>query len=187
MLFREPSKIDVFLMKGLFGSIGRIYFSRYVKSLGFKETDHVIDYGSGTGVASGYIATAVNKGHVTCVDRSERWLEVAKETLKDFSNVDLKQGDIEKLDIPDGAFDAVFVHFVLHDIDEPERTAKVMALTRKLKKGGRTYQGEPTASNHGMRHDEMNRLMSDCGLKKISTYKGRMLMLGKVNYGVYEK
>lgn len=186
MLFREPSKADMLIMKGVLGSIGRVYYKRYVYSLGFKDTDRIIDYGSGPGIAACYLARAVYKGHVTCVDRSVRWLEMARKTLQGFDNVDLMQGDIESIDIPDGTYDNAFIHFVLHDIDAGERKAKVLALARKLKKGGRIYLGEPAASNHGMSLEDMNELMGKCGLRMISSHRGRMLLLGKVNYGIYE-
>jgi hypothetical protein len=76
--------------------------------------------------------------------------------LRRFPNVCLYLGDIGALGLPDDAYDAVVVHFVLHDIPRPQRGRIVSALVDKLKPAGRLLMREPVG--HGLELRELRSL-----------------------------
>ncbi len=50
--------------------------------------------------------------------------------------VSFARGDAQKLDFPDGTFDAVTSNYVYHNIQSPDRQAILLETLRVLKKGG---------------------------------------------------
>ena len=59
--------------------------------------DTVLEIGPGTGVLTLALAERVKK--VMAVEKDIRMVEVLKETLKDFKNVEIIQGDILKINL----------------------------------------------------------------------------------------
>ncbi len=95
-------------------------------------------------IAAHRTALARRRGHLTCVDISRVWMDTARKRLKKYPNVDFKLGDVSDLDIEDGAYDVVVIHFVLHHVDKNVRAENVSSLPHKLKEGGRLFISEPT-------------------------------------------
>jgi SAM-dependent methyltransferase len=123
MNFKEPSRLTVYRMMFEMNVLGRPYYQRYVKELGLCGSERVLEYGSGPGAASRYLAQQLlsGGGHLTCVDISSVWMTHLKRRMHVYQNVDFKLGDIVSLDIEDATYDVVTIHFVLHEIDEPLR------------------------------------------------------------------
>jgi len=119
------------------------------------------------------------KGRVTLLDISSGWQRVAKKRLRRFSNLRFKNADIFSVGIEDGSFDVIVLHFMLHDIDQPERRAIVIELARKLKPGGYIYLGEPTIKSHGMSADEIQDLMQTAGLSMDFQMRSQRYFEGK--------
>ena len=67
-------------------------------------------------------------------DISERAIKLAKKRLKSKKNVDLKVGDIEKINFPDETFDMVYTTYTLEHLNKPEKVIEEMV--RVTKKGG---------------------------------------------------
>ena len=65
-----------------------------------------------------------------------------------YPNVDFKLGKIDEVDIPDGSYDAVVIHYVLHDIEPELREDILQNLAQKLKINGKIYIREPIG-DHG--------------------------------------
>lgn len=147
-----------------------------------------MDYGSGSGRIARHIARRLltGGGHLTCVDISPVWMDTARKRLKLYPNVDFKLGDIATLDIEDGAYDAVVIHFVLHHIDKNVRVEKVSFLSHKLKEGGRLFISEPAREQHGVSAGEIRRVMTAAGFHERGSRFTRSLM-GRVFEGVFEK
>jgi ubiquinone/menaquinone biosynthesis C-methylase UbiE len=164
-------------------------YKRYVRSLGLVGTERVLEFGSGTGAASRHIAQVLSKGggRLTCVDTSTALTEIATKRLRRYDNVELRVGDIRSLDIEDGIFDAVFVHFALHDVDKALRSDIVNALSGKLKSGGRLFIREPAKAGHGMPPAEIRDLMSEAGLTEIDSKSTKSLIVGPLYTGIYRK
>jgi ubiquinone/menaquinone biosynthesis C-methylase UbiE len=166
MSFEEPSRSKVYRMMFEMNVLGRPYYRRYVKELGLRGNERVLEYGSGPGAASRYLAQQLlsGGGHLTCVDISSVWMSHLKRRMRGYQNVDFKLGDIVSLDIEDATYDVVTIHFVLHEIEESLRQEKVNALSQKLKSGGRMFIREPLSVRHGMPPDEVRTLVSSAGL-----------------------
>jgi ubiquinone/menaquinone biosynthesis C-methylase UbiE len=122
MSTHEPPIAEVRVTR-LMGRLLSPLYKSYARSLRLKGNERVIDFGSGVGNLSRHLAAILNEngGQLTCVDVSHTWQTVIREELKDFSNVRYVEGEIGSLDLPNQAFDAIVVHFVLHDIPESER------------------------------------------------------------------
>jgi ubiquinone/menaquinone biosynthesis C-methylase UbiE len=185
----EPPASEVWITALLTKTVLSAYYARYVGSLGLRGSEQVLDYGSGTGVAARHIAARLAKGggHLTCVDVSERWMQVAQRTTRDYTNVEYRLGHIATLGIEDDTCDVVFVHFVLHDIPRVERTESVCHLARKLREGGKLFAREPTSGGHGMSPDELSQLMAGAGLQQVSLKTGKLLRLQSICDGEYRK
>jgi ubiquinone/menaquinone biosynthesis C-methylase UbiE len=166
MSFEEPTRLKAYRMIFEMTVLGRLYYRRYVKELGLCGNERVLEYGSGPGAASRYLAQQLlsGDGHLTCVDILAVWMTHVKRRMRGYQNVDFKLGDIVSLDIEDATYDVVTIHFVLHEIEESSRQEKVNALSQKLKSGGRMCIREPLSERHGMPPDDVRALVSSAGL-----------------------
>ncbi len=170
----EPPTLEIWLTRTLGSTILRPYYRGFVRGLNLRGDERLLDYGSGSGVLSRHIAARLQKsgGYLDCVDVSQRWMNVIRRTLWCYANVGYHLGHVTQLNLPDAAYDAVVIHFVLHEILAPERSAVVGTLARKLKAGGRLVLREP--QGEGLTPEELRRLASTAGLE-IDTLKARQL------------
>ena len=166
MAFKEPSRLDVLLTLLVQRTFLRSSYRGYIDRLGLRGDERVLDFGSGSGFAARYIADkpVSGNGRVTCVDVCEVWMRVAQKTLRKYPNVDFKLGEISTLDIDDGSHDVVFIHFVIHDIDQDLRPHIIEQLARNLVDGGKLHIREPLG-RHGMSVETIRELMADHGLE----------------------
>lgn len=58
MEFKEPSLLEVLLDVLVRNTIARTVYKRYVDGLKLKGDERVLDFGGGSGIASGYVAQA---------------------------------------------------------------------------------------------------------------------------------
>jgi ubiquinone/menaquinone biosynthesis C-methylase UbiE len=184
--FERPSVLFVLedALKGLIG--GPLLYYPYFKTFGLKGNEKVLDFGCGGGAGSRCLLKFLdNRGHLTCVDTSNFWIDKARKRLNKYGNVECRTGDIRELDIPDSTFDVISIIHVIHDIPPAERQDAVKAISRKLKKGGTIFVREPTKESHGMPVKEILALFSEAGLKETerkeakSEYTGRFQKLGE--------
>ena len=97
------------------------------------ETGDVLDIASGDGVLAELLAPHAHS--IVCVDSSERVVTAARERLKSFRNVEVIEGDMQKLDLGKRRFDLVLM---MHALTYSERPAQAVAeAARVLKPGGR--------------------------------------------------
>ena len=118
-------------------------------------------------------------GHLTCVDVSGFWIKKANRRLRKYPNVECKQGDIRKLDIPDSSFDVISIIHVIHDIEPADRQDTVKALSRTLKRGGSLFIREPIRKSHGMPVGEIQALLSEAGLEEAERKESKSEYTGK--------
>jgi ArsR family transcriptional regulator len=91
------------------------------------------DLGCGTGPVAQALAPFVAR--VVSVDDSTAMLDAARERLQGIANVELREGELEALPLPDRSLDAATLILVLHHLPDP---AKVLAqVARVLRPGGR--------------------------------------------------
>ncbi len=94
----------------------------------------VADVGTGTGFVAAGIAPRVAR--VIGIDISARILDVAGKNLQELgiANVELHEGDISVLPLPDDSVDAAFANMVLHHAEDPSVMLAEMA--RIVRPGG---------------------------------------------------
>jgi len=150
--------------------------------------ERVLDFGCGGGGCAKIIAQALwPQGYVTCVDTSKYWLNKAKKRLCKFSNVGFLFADVSRLGIPEGFYDVVSIHFVLHDIERPKRSETVKILADKLKEGGRLVIKERTGKKHGMQAEEIEKLAKLAHLRRERRQIGKSLYHGPFYKGCFVK
>ncbi len=123
------------------------------ESAGLKEGQTVVDLGSGAGNDC-FIARAVvgDKGKVIGVDFSDDMIALARQNVQKlgFNNVELVQGEIEAIPLPDGTADVVVSNCVMNLV--PDKKKAFAETFRILKAGGHfsisdiVYTGEMPAA-----------------------------------------
>ncbi|HUU28909.1 MAG TPA: class I SAM-dependent methyltransferase [archaeon] len=189
MDFKEPGLADLIIHAYLLDLLTRPFYKRYVNSLVLEGNEKVLDFGCGCGSASRYLAQCLLKGggRLVCVDISEALIKIAKKRLRKHPHVELKVGEISTLNFENDSFDAVFIHFMLHDIEKQSRQEIVNTLSRILKDTGKLLIREPAKESHGMPVEEIREVMRASGLKEIDFKVTRSLMTGQMYAGVFKK
>jgi ArsR family transcriptional regulator len=95
---------------------------------------NLLDIGTGTGRMLELFAPRIEAGQG--IDLSRDMLSVARANLEraGIRHCSVRQGDLYQLPFPDGSFDAVTIHQVLHYTDEPARA--IAEAARMLRPGG---------------------------------------------------
>jgi ArsR family transcriptional regulator len=145
--------------------------------LGLLDDDWVVgDLGCGTGAVTAALAPFV--GRVVAVDGSQEMLAAARERLGALDNVELRQGELEKLPLDDGSLDAATLILVLHHLPDPGRVAAEVA--RTLRPGGRLvivdmlphdrqeYQQQMGHVWLGFSEEQIGRFLARAGLSRGS-------------------
>ncbi|NOR22132.1 MAG: methyltransferase domain-containing protein [Candidatus Aminicenantes bacterium] len=189
MSITEPSKTSIRVHEFFWLKLMKGYYRRFVESFGLRGDEMVLDFGCGPGSTSKFIAQILERGggELTCLDLSKAWIERVKKHVSRFSNVECYAEDIRKWDEKNNYFDAVAIHFMLHDIDKSERYEVVKALAEKMKTGAKLFIREPTKEGHGMRPEEIRELMSKSGLKETDSKATKSLMMGVMYTGFFSK
>jgi ubiquinone/menaquinone biosynthesis C-methylase UbiE len=148
----------------------RSHFShpKYVRSLTFNGDERVLEFGSGGGCLSRALAQVLqNGGSLTCVDTLRYWITKAQSRLKPWTNIEFLTGDVTRMQLPEAKFDAVVIHFVLHDVLPDARSDVMDALAKTLHPEGVLHIREPAKPGHGMPVSEIRALMRAAGLREL--------------------
>jgi SAM-dependent methyltransferase len=113
-------------------SPGRTWESMARGVLGLVRAGDVLDAGCGDGTVAALVAARSRS--VTCLDRSPRMIDAAKERLAGAPNVRFETGDLHALPMPDASFDAVLLFHVLTCAERPAQALSEVA--RVLRPGG---------------------------------------------------
>jgi len=188
MYHREPGATEIVVMQ-IATTLMKPIYRRYADSIDLAGCRQVLDYGSGTGVLSKYLARQLRKGGgiLTCVDVSERWQAKAKRELRRYANVEFRLGRLMALEFDDGHFDAISLHFVLHELDSISRPHITRELARILSPGSQLFIREPISISHGMPAAEIQQLMAECNLIEIFGREYTAPILGQTYAGAYMK
>jgi ubiquinone/menaquinone biosynthesis C-methylase UbiE len=100
----------------------------------FRPDSEVLEFGCGTGSTA--IAHAPKVKHIRATDVSSKMLEIArgKAEAQGVENIAFEQVAIEDLEAPDGSFDMVMAHSILHLLEDKE--SAIAKALRMLKPGG---------------------------------------------------
>ena len=102
--------------------------------VGLKGAENILDVGCGSGTVTKDIAH-LTKGKVIGIDGSSDMIEVAKNILKDYKNVELYVSSAETIPFRDNTFDIVTCNLFFMWVDNPQKVINEM--TRVTKPGGR--------------------------------------------------
>lgn len=153
------NQIDKILSK-----VGDLNFKRrvlkVVEYLQIDENDKVLDAGCGEGFYVMLFSELYNC-FVVGVDSDEKILNQARNWLKDKPGLELKQGNINKLDFPDNYFDKIVCSEVLEHI--PDDRGAVKELFRVMKPGGTLAVTVPN-KNYPFMWDPLNKIREAMGL-----------------------
>jgi ArsR family transcriptional regulator len=124
------------------------------------------DLGCGSGLVTQALAPFVGK--VVAVDGSAEMLETAAERLREMSNVDLRQGELEALPLPDSGLDAAVIALVLHYVSDPARV--LGEVFRVLRPGGRLLLIDMLPHEHEEYQQQMGHVWLGFSPTQISRY-----------------
>ncbi len=150
----------------------------YLRTLELSGDERLLELGCGVGALTKRLTRLLPNGRITAVDTSEYWAAVARRRLKRREQVIVFTGDVQTLDLEPETFDAVLIHFVLHDIPASERGDVLATLARLLVPSGTLYLREPTRPSHGMPSEEIRELLSDAGFEEIRGSEKRSRLAG---------
>ncbi len=181
--------MEVALQRALNNRLLSPFYRRFVDQMHLRGDERVLDYGSGGGAAARHLAKrlAVGGGRLMCIDVSERWQTALRKVLRAYPDVEYRQGDVREMGLPDGRFDVVLVHWMLHDVPPGDRPSIVAELARLLRPGGRLFSREPTSARHGMSPVAARRLFEAAGLTEAVGGAGKAPVLGEYYQAVWTK
>lgn len=172
----NPSLLEIKITLGLGLTILSPYYRGFVRNLGLRGDERVLDFGSGSGVCTRHIAAGLQRGGwLDCVDVCDGWMKVIRKTLQQYENVGYHVGQIHQLSLPESIYELVVVHFVLHEIPAPEHPLVIQALGRLLKPNGRICLREP--QNHGLSLESLDQLAGQAGLQPVSIKARKIAVL----------
>jgi len=189
MSFTDLTPRDVLLHRLALNGIAWPTYRRFVRGLGLRGDERVLDFGSGSGAEARYLAPLLERGggHLTCVDISPVWLAEIRKVLRRFRNVDYRLGRLWELGLSAASYDAIVAHYVLHDVPVEERARVVGEFVRLLRPGGRVFTRDPSASGKGLQTVQLSHLLGGAGLDEVRISTGRLLLVQPFVAAVYEK
>ena len=186
--FDNPRGFAFFLFKLKGHWLYSPLYRRFADWIGLEGGEAVLDFGCGTGALSRHLAPRLQRGgQLTCMDASAAMLAVARKSLRRYGDVRFIVGSFEDLSPLKGEFDALTIHYMLHEIEKDERGKAVETFAAALKAGGGIFIREPTMAGHGMAPEEIRELMSSAGLEETTYVKGKLLGIKPFFAGVYRK
>lgn len=162
-------------------------YKEYIESIGWNGNEQVLEFGCGTGCLSRFIIKKINKGQLACLDVSELSIKILKWILRKHKNVQYYIDDIRDQKMDEGTYDKVIIHYMLHDIPKEERQPIINELSKIIKVGGQLHIREPINENHGMPAEEIQSLMTNCGLKKTEFHFEKRAFAGHMYSAAFQK
>jgi ubiquinone/menaquinone biosynthesis C-methylase UbiE/DNA-binding MarR family transcriptional regulator len=133
------------------------------------------DLGCGTGQLAAALAPFVAR--VIAVDRSGEMLQTARRRLREYTNVEVRRGELEGLPIVDDELDAATLMLVLHHVSAPAAVLREAA--RAVRPGGRLlvcdmlphdreeYRQQMGHVWLGFAKDHLKTLLADAGFANV--------------------
>ncbi|MFP5373466.1 MAG: ArsR/SmtB family transcription factor [Gammaproteobacteria bacterium] len=158
-------------------SPGRTWEALARSALPLLEPGDLLDIASGDGVLAELLAPHARR--YVCVDASPRVVAAASERLRRFDNVEVLEGDMHALPLPDASFDLVVL---MHALTYAARPAQAVAeAARVLRPGGRLLLSSLARHEHravveayghvnlGFAEKDLRRFIERAGLRVASS------------------
>jgi ubiquinone/menaquinone biosynthesis C-methylase UbiE len=172
--YTQPSRLTRLGYRFLYDPLRARDLRGLVAWLELQGSERVLVFGSGAGSEAIHIARALDRGgRLTCLDVSPTWLAEARRRLAGIRDVAFVLGEAHEVGLPDGAFDLVLAHHVLHDVDPASLPSTLEALVRALDQAGRFVVVEPATTRHGPSMDELRRSIEAAGLTETESEPAR--------------
>lgn len=183
----EPSNLVIYMQQALRPISKKYIYSSYVNSLPLRPYYKLLEFGSGIGAMAELLARRLNEGQLTCVDISNRYLTKAKKNLKDYPNTTFLKGKLVNLDLIHRDFDAINIHYVLHDVLKENRESLLSEMFELLQPGGKVFLREPLNDRHGMPSEEIDELFANAGFYPLYAEKKKVYFFGEVYTACFTK
>ena len=108
--------------------------AKQVRALGPHQGLRILDAGCGRGEV--LLACAQAGAEVAGIDYSRDAVEITRETLAEFPDSDIRQGDVTALPWPDASFDRILFSDVIEHLDPPQTVPALAEFHRVLRPGG---------------------------------------------------
>jgi SAM-dependent methyltransferase len=119
------------LYEGYVGRWSRLVAREFLKWLAVPVDSRWLDVGCGTGILSRTILDLTEPARVKGVDRSESFINFAREHVRD-ERVEFEIGDAQALSAGSGSFDAAVSGLMLNFVPQPDRAIAEMARVTRL-------------------------------------------------------
>lgn len=111
----------------------RVKYARTLELLGNRRFGRALEAGSSIGVFTKMLADRC--GELVAVDVSEKAVEVARERLRGFANVEIERRTLPE-EMPSGSFDLIVASEILYYFTRPEMLATLERFEDSLAPGG---------------------------------------------------
>lgn len=129
------------------------------------ESPRILDLGCGTGNITRKVLERFPNAKVTCLDLSTKMIEIAKDKLSDYENIEYVIGDFTIVDIIDN-YDAIISSLALHHIPTDEEKKEMYKhIYEALNTNGVFYNADVIKPNSPY-NEILNNRMSDKYMKE---------------------
>lgn len=116
--------------------IDKLWRRKLVNLIGINQPKLILDVATGTADLA-IAETRLQPDKIIGVDISEKMLDVGREKIKKYPNIELQTGDSENLQFPENTFDAVSVSFGVRNFENVP--AGLSEMRRVLKPKGKVF------------------------------------------------
>ena len=116
--------------------IDKLWRRKLVNLIGINQPKFILDVATGTADLA-IAETRLQPDKIIGVDISEKMLDVGREKIKKYPNIELQTGDSENLQFPENTFDAVSVSFGVRNFENVP--AGLSEMRRVLKPNGKVF------------------------------------------------
>jgi len=144
-----------------------------------KDSPKILDLGCGTGNITQKALNRFPEAEVTCLDLSENMIEIAKDKLSSYENIEYIVGDFTQMEL-NTKYDVVLSSLALHHIpNDEEKEAMYKNIYETLEKDGVFYNADVIKANSNYNEELNNKVaiqeMKENGVtdEEIAEHKGK--------------